>query len=689
MIGPLRETPLRVVLRRSFIVLYLLTIAVGVAGFVAVTVVNQRLDTLAVTLEPLAGANADILQDMTNAETGVRGYQQTGQAAFLAPYRQGVADLPAATARATTLAAGHAAVQRLLQAQSAAASRWLRGFAAPAGAAGRRVGPGAAASGAEAPEAGKALFDSFRSANAAVARRVDRDILRAHQAGDADRHNALMVLAALMVVAAGAGAQSGLRVVRSLAPPLERVAGALRRMASGERDVRLAEEGTVEMAALSRAVNRLAEESERRAVAERRSMRTRALGADVGRQLRQHLDLSAVLDGAVRALASAFDIQRVIIRLAVDGTLGPVAAQWQAPGVVPYREDREAPAAVLAACEALRAGGAPVVILNRDAADAPGAPGGADQQYLAHMDAHGSAICPLVTDGELVGAMSLIDTAGPIDWDPSAVAALEAVAADLGRAISHAHLYEGQQRLVGELEALDAAKDRFVSTVSHELRTPLTSIRGYAEMLLDGDGGELTPEAVRMIAVIDRNASRLRNLIEDLLTLSRLQSPSGPLDSVPVDVDVIAEAAMSVVAPQAAAAGLEVRHEPGARGAQVAGDPTALERVLLNLLSNAVKFTPAGGRVTLRTLAAGTSVAVEVTDTGIGIPADDLARIGDRFFRAANATAGAIPGTGLGLSIVRSVVEQHGGSVEFSSRQGQGTKVALTLPVVPAASPAR
>lgn len=261
---------------------------------------------------------------------------------------------------------------------------------------------------------------------------------------------------------------------------------------------------------------------------------------------------------------------------------------------------------------------------------------------------------------------------------------MQSIAADLGYALLHAGLYRSQQQLVEQLRDLDRQKSEFLSMVSHELRTPLTSITGYLELLGD-DPAAVSERGRRMLDVIERNAGRLSLLIEDLLVLSRIEAGRLRVQRDRVRAEKVVDAAVEAVAAVAARSGVRLVVEPPAMpDAEVIGDVAHLERVLLNLVGNGVKFTPAGGEVRVRTQVAAGRLEWLVSDTGIGIPAQDVPRLFTRFFRAANAQAAAIPGTGLGLAIVRSILEQHGGGIAVDSREGRGTTFRTWLPLAAA-----
>ena len=239
-----------------------------------------------------------------------------------------------------------------------------------------------------------------------------------------------------------------------------------------------------------------------------------------------------------------------------------------------------------------------------------------------------------------------------------------------------------QRRLVEELRTADKAKNDFISTISHELRTPLTSIVGYLEMLEDGYGGKLSENQTSMLDVIDRNSRRLLNLIEDVLTLSRIESGSFKGRAVAVEVAGLVGGAVQTFVPTARTKNLEVTVDVPKEVGWIRGDQSQLERVLLNIISNAVKFTPEGGKINVHGYKQDERVTVSVSDTGIGIPVQEQHRLFSRFFRASSAEDHAIQGTGLGLTIVKSIVERHGGSIAVQSSDGNGTTVILEFPSV-------
>ncbi|WP_345519923.1 ATP-binding protein [Nocardioides conyzicola] len=239
-----------------------------------------------------------------------------------------------------------------------------------------------------------------------------------------------------------------------------------------------------------------------------------------------------------------------------------------------------------------------------------------------------------------------------------------------------------ERKAVERLREVDRVKDAFVSSVSHELRTPITSILGYIEMLQEGAYGQLGPEQLDAVRRVSTNSSRLLSLIDDLLTLSRIQDGGlGMVDRI-VDLRKIVSAACAVVAPSLERRSLQLEVDLPDDPVPFLGDRDMLERVVINLVGNAVKFTPEGGRVDVRLRVGPESVVLEVADTGIGIPRQEQEQLFTRFFRSSLAQERAIPGSGLGLSIAHAIVEQHGGSMSVESEQGEGTTFTVVLPVL-------
>ena len=230
-----------------------------------------------------------------------------------------------------------------------------------------------------------------------------------------------------------------------------------------------------------------------------------------------------------------------------------------------------------------------------------------------------------------------------------------------------------------ELRRLERLRQEFAANVSHELKTPLSVIRACVETLLDGAAED--PEARdRFLTQVDEQAARLHALILDLLNLARIESGSELFEFGRIPVEEAVEACVERHRARAEARRQTLDMIAGPNDLAVWADEEAVEQILDNLVDNAVKYTPEGGRVTVSWHAVDGQVALEVTDTGIGIPETDLARVFERFYRADKARSREVGGTGLGLSIVKHLVQAMNGSVRAASRVGQGTTFIVRLP---------
>ena len=233
---------------------------------------------------------------------------------------------------------------------------------------------------------------------------------------------------------------------------------------------------------------------------------------------------------------------------------------------------------------------------------------------------------------------------------------------------------------ITELVRAMQVQDEFVSSVSHELRTPLTSVLGYLEVLCEHEG--LPPEVTAQLRVVQRNALRLRALLSDLLHVGQVGEDSLRLQREHVDLAALVAEAVEAARPAAEKSGIGLRLVSTERLC-VWVDPRRIRQVLDNLLSNAVKYTGCrglGGSVTVALRCVGDHVELEVSDTGMGIPRDDVELVFDRFFRGSEALGRHIPGTGLGLNIVSSIVAAHDGEVALESEVGEGSTFRVTLP---------
>jgi PAS domain S-box-containing protein len=238
-----------------------------------------------------------------------------------------------------------------------------------------------------------------------------------------------------------------------------------------------------------------------------------------------------------------------------------------------------------------------------------------------------------------------------------------------------------QRQLARAAEEANRVKDEFLAMLSHELRTPLNAVIGYTQMLRAGHYGDDTGRREHVIDVIERNAKLLSQLVSDVLDVSGIVTGKVRLTLGPCDLRGVVDAAVDVVRPSAEAKGIALQVHTSDEPLQVRCDGDRMQQVFWNLLSNAVKFTPAGGRVAVDVSAAGASAVVTVCDTGVGIRAETLPFVFQRFWQG--ETPHNRQGLGLGLALAKHFVELHGGTISVESAgEGQGATFTVGLPAV-------
>jgi K+-sensing histidine kinase KdpD len=302
---------------------------------------------------------------------------------------------------------------------------------------------------------------------------------------------------------------------------------------------------------------------------------------------------------------------------------------------------------------------------------------------VAEAEFEGSELAvPMVLKRRVVGVLDL-ESRVPHAWSATDERLLVALANHAALAIDNLHLLD-ETRKVAALRELDRMKTELLSTVSHELRTPLGSIKGYATTLLSHGTKLRKDEQREFLEIIDSEADRLRELIENLLDLSRLEAGVLRIDKEPVRLGATVREVIRKVQLSAPHHHLELDWPP--EDPLVSGDKRRLYQVMQNLLTNAVKYSPNGGCIALSAKTRGRDLVVSVRDEGLGMPAAELDRIFDRFHRVQGGVASGIGGTGLGLAICKGLVEAHGGRIWADSEgEGQGSTFRFTLPLLPEA----
>jgi signal transduction histidine kinase len=228
--------------------------------------------------------------------------------------------------------------------------------------------------------------------------------------------------------------------------------------------------------------------------------------------------------------------------------------------------------------------------------------------------------------------------------------------------------------MVERVKSAQQTERDFVANVSHELKTPLTSIQGFAQAIRDGDASDTQHAA----SIIFDESTRLQRLVNTLLDSARIESGAAQMSKNSLDINDVASACVTKLQPRAQEAGLTLSAQLAGGLPKIVGDGDRLAQVLTNLIDNAIKHTERG-KVTVETKAVKNGVEIGVSDTGGGIPPDDLPHIFDRFYQADKSRSGG-KGSGLGLAICKQIVDAHGGKIDAQSVMGLGTRVAVWLP---------
>jgi signal transduction histidine kinase/putative methionine-R-sulfoxide reductase with GAF domain len=291
---------------------------------------------------------------------------------------------------------------------------------------------------------------------------------------------------------------------------------------------------------------------------------------------------------------------------------------------------------------------------------------------------------PLLAHRRVLGVL-VVPFIGVESVEVQEIRLLQTLGRQIGVAVENAVLYaelqeraETLQRAYDELAKIDQLKDELVQNISHELRTPITFIKGYVSLMLEGDMGDLTPRQRSSLDIVSNKTEQLIHLVNGILTLQTLTAEMLNVESIsPI---LLVSRAVAGAIPAAQGAGIAVVSDFPSEMPDIEVDPAQITQVLDNLLNNAIKFSPSGGTITVRLSTENDMVRVEVLDTGIGIPADKIDRVFDRFFQVDGSSTRRFGGAGLGLSICRQIIDAHGGELGVESEVGKGSTFAFTVP---------
>ncbi|MBE3073541.1 MAG: GAF domain-containing protein [Actinobacteria bacterium] len=668
-------------LRRLVFLCWAMLVIVSFTAVGSFSLQSENIRLLTLAKIPAVDANIQVLHDMTDAQTGLNAYELSGDRALLQPYfgaydrtMASLATLQDKLVLGTDDDADLARHKGFGDRQRLAAEQWW----ANALYVEQTLSRGGRADAFE----GRVLFDRFVKAHVALDRYLttERDEYRLAALQMVWRGEAVTIAAALVALAMML--VLGRRVAFTISRPLTE----LRDAVVSERGAELGacgseDEGSTEIRSLAISFNELSERHRALQQTQARALGAHRVTSEIGRAIRAASDTQQALDVMCAALGEGLVVDRVI-----GNTIGAdravlLGAQWHRPDLPPVGDLTELPELGELAEELWLSG----ECLARDDLLV------ADLQSLERVrvfcrvaGARASVMVPIGFGDRVIGMIYVLMVGGPRTWATSETNVVQAVAGFVARAIVEAESQAHQREFVEQVQRLDKQKSDFLAMVGHELRTPLTSINGYLELLQGGDAGELTVQQHRMLEVVGRSTDRLRSLIEDVLTISRIEDGVSKDNYVEVSISALITRIGEELWLLAQSSAIELEIDAGPQEAIVLGDKTSLDRAVVNVLSNAIKFSRPGGVVTIGSVLDQEARRVVITcqDRGVGIPAHDQGDLFTRFFRASNARDQEIPGTGLGLSIVKQIVEDyHGGQLRLISVEDEGTTVIMDLPL--------
>lgn len=291
---------------------------------------------------------------------------------------------------------------------------------------------------------------------------------------------------------------------------------------------------------------------------------------------------------------------------------------------------------------------------------------------------------PLIHRGEILGTLT-VDSDRPNAFNETDIQLMTIAAAQVSIAIAQARLFEQLEnhaveltRAYAELQENDRLKDELVQNVSHELRTPLTFVRGYVDLLIEGDMGNMKETQLDALNIVSDKTEEITRLVEDIMSLQRIHT-----DNLLIEKFSLPELLQYVIdIHQVSDGGVDIRFhlQTVFRSGLIRADKGRLNQVLDNLIGNAIKFSPNRPDITIRLLERKEDVLVAIEDQGIGMPLDKVDRIFDRFYQADGSSRRQFGGAGLGLAIVKRIVDAHGGEIWVRSQEGVGSTFYLLLP---------
>lgn len=306
---------------------------------------------------------------------------------------------------------------------------------------------------------------------------------------------------------------------------------------------------------------------------------------------------------------------------------------------------------------------------------------------LTEMGVHRIVVNKLSSHDKLLGILLVGVMDATNDLKPTEIDYLARISEACGVAFDNKLLNAEIQKVAKELaksntklQALDEAKDEFISMASHQLRTPLTSIKGYLSMVLEGDVGKVPPQQKEMLETAFTSAQRMVYLISDLLNVSRLQTGKFVIEPIESYLPDVVDQELKQLREAIAAKKIKLTYNKPKTFSKVKLDETKIRQVIMNFTDNALYYTPAGGEVKLELNETAKSVEFTVTDNGIGVPKAEQHKLFAKFYRAGNARKARPDGTGLGLFMAKKVIIASGGAIIFKTKEGKGSTFGFTFP---------
>ena len=301
------------------------------------------------------------------------------------------------------------------------------------------------------------------------------------------------------------------------------------------------------------------------------------------------------------------------------------------------------------------------------------------KKYQSLISIKNLVAVPLVQRERCLGVLSLFDKEG--GFSRSDCQNLVTLAHQATVTLLNARIHENERRTVTKLKELNKMKADFVASVSHELRNPLTTVKGYLDLISEGEAGPVTKQQLNYLDIIDESSGRLLNLINDLLTLSKIESASLKMNKRQISLNDVLTAIAKIMEREAKQKGVRLLVRLGKDLPLIEADSDRLNQVVINLLSNAIKFTPKGGTIEIISEGKIDSLIASVKDTGSGIRLKDQKRLFDKFFRSAETVVQNVKGTGLGLAIAKGIIDQHQGKIWVQSEPNKGSTFYFSLPI--------